>query len=76
VESGNVPTPGTVTNCELDTHADTRGAGPNFWMDEYTGEFCDVTTPFSNNYKPTTIIPIVNASIVFTNEKIEETVIL
>ena len=73
--SGNFPTPGTVANCELDTHADTCVAGPNFRIDEYTGEYCDVT-PFSNDYKPTTNIPIVNASTAFPNEKTGETVIL
>ena len=55
-----------MANCELDTHADTCVAGPNFRIDEFTGEYCDVT-PFSNEYKPMTNVPIVNASTAFTN---------
>ena len=61
-------TPGTVANRELDTHADTCVAGPNFRIDEFTGEYCD-ETPFSNEYKPMIDVPIVNASTAFTNDE-------
>jgi hypothetical protein len=66
--------PGTVARCELDTHADTCVAGPNFQLNEYTGDFCDVT-PYSTDYQPLTNIPIVNASTAFTDDTTGETVI-
>ncbi len=50
-------------------------AGPNFIIDEYTGEHCDVT-PYSNEYKPITDVPIVNASTAYTNPDTGETLIL
>ena len=59
----------------MDSHADTCVAGPNFRIDEYTGEHCDVT-PYSNDYKPMTNVQIVNASTAFTNESTGETIIL
>ena len=67
--------PGTVARCELDTHADTCVAGPNFQLDEYTGEHCDVT-PYSSDYEPLKNIPIVNASTAFTDPTTGETIIL
>ena len=67
--------PGTVARCELDTHADTCVAGPNFQLDEYTGDHCDVT-PYSNEYQPLKNVPIVNASTAFTDPKTGETIIL
>ena len=60
--------PGTVARCELDTHADTCVAGPNFQLDEYTGDHCDVT-PYSTEYQPLKNVPIVNASTAFTDPK-------
>ena len=65
--------PRTVARCELDSHADTCVAKPNFQLDEYTGEFCNVT-PYSHEYQPLTNIPIVNASTAFTDDKSVETV--
>ena len=59
-------TPGTIANCELDTHADTCVAGANFLIEELTGEYCDVAS-FLNEYKPMREVPIVNASTAFTN---------
>ena len=50
-------------------------AGPNFQLDEYTGDFCDVT-PYSNDYQPLTNIPIVNASTAYTDENSGTTIIL
>jgi hypothetical protein len=75
VETTNSNDPGTVARCELDSHADTCVAGPNFQLDEYTGDFCDVT-PYSADFQPLTNIPVVNASTVFTDDVTGETVIL
>jgi hypothetical protein len=66
---------GTIARCEMDSHADTCVAGPNFVVDEYTGENCDVT-PYSNKYQPIMGVPIVNASTAYTNPETGETVIL
>jgi hypothetical protein len=59
----------------MDSHADTCVAGPNFRIDEHTGEHCDVT-PYSTEYKPILDVPIVNASTAFTDEKSGQTMIL
>ena len=67
--------PGAVARCELDSHADTCVAGPNFQLDEYTGEHCDVT-PYSSDYQPLTNIPVVNASTAYTQKETGETIIL
>ena len=67
--------PGFVANCEMDTHADTCVAGPNFRIDELTGEHCDVA-PYSSDYEPIKDVPIVNASTAFTDEETGETMIL
>jgi hypothetical protein len=74
IETIHPNVPGTVARCELDTHADTCVAGPNFHLDEYTGDSCDVT-PYSTDYQPLTNIPIVNASTSFTDANTGETVI-
>ena len=34
---------GLVARCEMDSHADTCVAGPNFIILSFTGEQCDVT---------------------------------
>ena len=67
--------PGFVTNCEMDTHADTCVAGPNFRVDEFTGEHCDVA-PYSSDYKPIKDVLIANASTAFTTDKTGEMLIL
>ena len=67
--------PGFVANCELDSHADTCVAGPNFRIDELTGEHCDVA-PYSSDYKPIKDVPIVNASTAYTDNETGETLIL
>ena len=66
---------GFVARCEMDSHADTCVAGPNFVVDEYTGENCDVV-PYSNDYQPIKGVPIVNASTAYTHPDTGETVIL
>ena len=65
----------TQTRCEFDSHADTCVAGPNLFLDEYTGDFCDVT-PYSTEYQPLTNVPIVNASTALTDNRLGETLIL
>ena len=68
--------PGAGERCELDGHADTCVAGPNFQLDEYTGEHCYVM-PYSPNYQePLTNIPVVNASTAYTHMETGETIIL
>jgi hypothetical protein len=62
---------GTVARCELDSCV----AGPNFRIDEYTGEHCNVT-PYSTDYQPLKDIPIVNASTTYTDPDSEETILL
>ncbi len=74
VETTYLNEPGTVARCELDSHADTCVARPNFQLDEYTGEFCDVT-PHLNEYQTLTNTSIINASTAFTDDKSGETVI-
>ena len=66
---------GTTARCEMDSHADTCVAGPNFVVDEYTGENCDVT-PYSNEYQPIKDVPIMNASTAHTDSETGKTVIL
>ena len=75
VETTSSNAPGTVARCEHDSHADTCVAGPKFQLDEYTGDFCDVTL-YSADYQPLTNIPVVNASTAFTYNTTGETVIL
>ena len=66
---------GTVARCEMDTHADTCVAGPNFTVLEFTGEQCDVT-PYTNDYQPITNVSVVNAATAYTDELTGETVVL
>ncbi len=66
---------GTVARCEMDSHADTCVAGPNFSVLEFTGEQCDVT-PYTSDYQPITNVSVVNAVTTFIDESNGETVIL
>ena len=66
---------GTVARCEMDSHADTCVAGPNFIVLEFTGEQCDVT-PYTTDYQPIINVSVVNAATAFTDESTGETVIL
>jgi hypothetical protein len=50
-------------------------AGPNFRIDELTGEHCNVA-PYSSDYKPIKDVPIANASTAYTDEKSGETLIV
>jgi hypothetical protein len=63
---------GTVARCEMDSHAETCVAGPNFNILEFTGEQCDIKP-----YDPITNVSVVNAATAFTDESTgDETVIL
>lgn len=75
IKGSDEATAGTEARCEMDSHADTCVAGPNFVIDEYTGENCDVT-PYSDEYKPITNVPIVNASTAYTDSETGETLVL
>ena len=55
--------PPVMGNIELDTHADTIVAGANCCIMSYTGRVCDVS-PYSDEYKPVTGVPIVKAATV------------
>lgn len=66
---------GTLAQCELDSHADTCVAEPNFQVNEYTGEHCDVS-PYSADDKPLKDIPIVKATTAFTNPTTGKTILL
>ena len=56
-----------VANCEIDSHADTTCAGPNFRMIHTTGETCDV-----HGFHPTMDavedIPVATCATVYTDE--------
>ncbi|KAI2502107.1 hypothetical protein MHU86_12337 [Fragilaria crotonensis] len=66
---------GTVARCEMDSHADTCVAGPNFMVLAFTGEQCDVT-PYMSDYQPIINVAVVNAVTACTDESTAETVIL
>ena len=66
---------GTIARCEMDSHADTCVAGPNFKILEFTGEQCDVA-PYTSDYDPIVNVSVVNAGTAFTDESTGETVIL
>ena len=42
---------------EIDNHADTICAGPNWKLLELSGEYCNVS-PFSSDYQPKQDVPI------------------
>ena len=66
---------GKIARCEMDSHADTCVAGPNFMVLSFTGEQCDVT-PYTNDYQPITNVQVVNAVTAFTDESTGVTSIL
>ncbi len=66
---------GIEGRCEMDSHADTCVAGPNFMILEFTGEQCDVT-PYTNDYEPITNVSVVNAATAYTDDLTGETVVL
>ncbi|KAI2489353.1 hypothetical protein MHU86_25245 [Fragilaria crotonensis] len=48
---------GQVGRHEIDNHADTICAGPNWRVLEFTGQFCSVA-PFSMEYSPKVNVPV------------------
>ena len=66
---------GTIARCEMDSHADTCVAGPNFKILEFTGEQCGVA-PYTSDNDPIANVSVVNAVTAFTDESSGETVIL
>ena len=68
ISSGNEGLDNSVIgNIELDTHADTIVAGANCCIMSYTGRICDVS-PYSDEYKPITGVPIVKATTIWQSE--------
>lgn len=66
---------GKVARCEMDSHANTCVAGPNFMVLSFTGKQCDVT-PYRNDYQPITNVQVVNAATAFPDESTGVTSIL
>ena len=66
---------GFEANCEIDNHADTGVAGPNFRVIEATGESADVV-PYNDGYEARTDIPIVTTATAWTNPESGETLVL
>ena len=56
---------GTIGKNEIDNHADTICAGPNWKLLELSGEFCSVT-PFSSDYQPKANVPVARCATVYT----------
>jgi hypothetical protein len=57
--------PGHRASNEIDNHADTICAGPDWRLLELSGEYCSVS-PFSANYQPKTNVPIVKCATTYT----------
>ena len=68
-------TAGTIGKNEIDNHADTICAGPNWKLLELSGEFCSVT-PFSSDYQPKTNMPIAKCATVYTCPESGQSVLL
>jgi len=61
--------------CELDSHADTLVARPDFIVLEYTNQVCNVS-PFSKYYSNRENVPIVKAATAYDDETTGVTYIL
>ena len=68
-------TPNTIARSEIDNHADTTCFGSNFTAINFTGEHCEVS-PFSDQYKALTNIPVATAATAWDNPDTGEVVIL
>ena len=66
---------GTTGTNEIDNHADTVCAGPNWKLLELTGELCNVT-PFSSDYEPKSNIPVAKCATTYTCPDSEHSVFL
>ena len=60
---------------EIDNHADTICAGPNWKLLELSGEYCSVS-PFSGEYKPKPNVPIAKCATVYTCPSTGDSVVL
>ena len=58
-------TAGTIGKNEIDNHADTICAGPNWKLLELSGEYCNVS-PFSAEYQPKQNVPIAKCAMTYT----------
>jgi Reverse transcriptase (RNA-dependent DNA polymerase) len=66
---------GTFGKNEIDNHADTICAGPNWKLLELSGEFCTVT-PFSTDYQPKVNVPIAKCATTYTCPDSGQSIIL
>jgi hypothetical protein len=60
---------------EIDNHADTISAGPDWKLIELSGEYCDVS-PFSADNQPKPDVPIVKCATVYTCPDSKNSVVL
>ena len=67
--------PNTVSWNEMDSHADTCVAGPNWRLLEYSGLYCDLQ-PFPDDYSATKNIPIGRCVSKFVHPETGKSVIL
>jgi hypothetical protein len=63
----NSTVPGTEGRAKLDTRADTSCCGKNFWLDELTGQTCNVS-PFSSSYDPMLDVQVATCLTAYTDE--------
>ena len=71
----NSTVPGTMGNCEMDSHADTTCFGANFTPIAWTGQTCSVA-PFSEHYDAMTDVPIAHAATAWDDPTTGETTLL
>ena len=67
--------PGRSAMNEIDNHADTICAGPNWKLLELSGEYCTVS-PFSTDYQPKPNVPIAKCATVYTCQASGNSVVL
>ena len=67
--------PGRSAMNEIDNHADTICAGPNWKLLELSGEYCTVS-PFSTDYQPKPNVPIAKCATVYTCQASGHSVVL
>lgn len=68
-------TPGNVAMNEINNHADTICAGPNWKLIELSGEYCNVS-PFSTEYQPKPNVPIAKCATTYTCPTTGDSVVL
>ena len=75
IERTQMTKAGHRARCEIDNHADTCCLGSNFLPLSFTGDLCDVS-PYTDEYKPMTDIPICTGATAFRHPETGETFIL